>query len=107
MKIYSDVLDISEVRKEACDVLFIVGCWPLSHPKLRRSGWVIQTSGIMSNRFKNTGNSGASDEYAASWDDHGRYFARIFEADPRALIVAAARYDGAEEFHTKTKGAYR
>lgn len=107
MKIYSHGLRGSDIVDLAERVGMRAAVVPIAHPKLRAKGWEVASGGGTGTRWKNTGQWGASSSAAATWDDHGRWFALIFSIDPKALIVAAARYDGAEEFHTKTKGAYR
>lgn len=74
--------------------------------RIRKHGWHASTEGT-SKRPKNSGTFGASHLYAASWDQHGRWFARLFQYDPNAVIVGVARYDGAEDFHAQTNGKYR
>lgn len=105
MRIYSDVLTSADVAKTAHGVLKLA-IQPIRRPKLRRHGWNAATAGY-SRRWKNTGNRGASVINAASWDDHGRWMARLYEADPQAVIVAARRYTSAEDFHAQTGGKYR
>jgi hypothetical protein len=41
---------------------------------------------------------------AATWDEHGHIFARLFDTDPEAII---GHYDGREDFHAQTHDAYR
>jgi hypothetical protein len=62
------------------------------------------TPGANGARRRNTGTRGGErSEFAATWDEHGELFARLFERDPRAMI---GPYDGRADFHAKTQGAY-
>lgn len=106
MKVYSDVLTYASMRYLSGDGLYYDTLESLTRPRLRRYGYRVLAYGH-SNRWKNSGNRGAGNEHAATWDDHGRWMARVFREDPKALIVACGRYDGAEDFHTKTKERYK
>ena len=56
-------------------------------------------------RHPNTGTRGADHyEYAATYDEWGWFFARLYAADPTARCWA---YASAEDFHDKTEGKYR
>lgn len=55
-------------------------------------------------RRRNSGVYGAGHEYAATWDEHGDFFATLFDLDPEAII---GPYKGRSDFHQKTKAAYR
>lgn len=60
-------------------------------------------------RRRNTGTHGVEDAYmpartyAATWDEHGYFFADLFEIDPEAII---GPYKGVDDFHAKTHYAY-
>lgn len=54
-------------------------------------------------RWLNTGNEGAGNEYAATYDEWGWLIAEIFERDPEAIF---GNYKGREDFHRQTHGAY-
>lgn len=70
-------------------------------------------------RQRNTGTRGAEEpryyrpagadpfQVAATWDEHGRWMAELFEIDPAAVIMGSGRYDGREDFHAQTDGKYR
>lgn len=106
MRIYSNTLTPADLHRASMGLPLY--CWevaPLARPKLRKQGWRVKVLGY-SRRQTNSGNHGASGESSASWDDHGRWFARIFDLDPMALVVASARYDGRAEFHVKTGNKY-
>lgn len=55
-------------------------------------------------RRPNSGRSGAGDEYAATWDEWGMFFAHLYEVDPEMKCWA---YDDAEDFHFKTAARFR
>lgn len=105
MKIYSNVIPpwtLGVLGKDLLQVFTV----PIKVPRIRRQGYLVTASGNTT-RWKNTGKHGASDLRAASWDQHGQWFARIFDRDPAAVIVANGRYDGREDFHAKTSGRYK
>jgi hypothetical protein len=68
-------------------------------------------------RFKNSGSSGASSVYAATWHEWGWLIAEIFAADPEARWGAnparcarpeyAWGYHSEADFHAKTDGKFR
>lgn len=61
-------------------------------------------------RRRNTGRYGAEDAFqemyqaAATWDEHGAFFAVLFDRDPEAII---GHYVGRQHFHDKTQEQYR
>jgi hypothetical protein len=55
-------------------------------------------------RRRNSGQYGAESGYAATWDEHGAWFAVLFDIDPEAIIGS---YDGREDFERQTGGKYR
>lgn len=57
-----------------------------------------------SSRRPNSGRSGASDDYAATWDEWGMFFAHLYEIDPQMKCWA---YDDANDFHFKTAARFR
>lgn len=110
MRIYSDKLTPEQIHNSAHGAgiaVFLCGIGP--RVRVRRNGWTAdsRSSSLEGRRWKNTGKYGADSEViAATWDQHGRWFARLFALDPNAVIVAAARYNGAQDFHSQTKGRY-
>jgi hypothetical protein len=54
-------------------------------------------------RHKNSGNYGAGYSYAATYDEHGWWMAKLFEKDPEMVLD---RYDGAQGFHRMTRYEY-
>lgn len=61
-------------------------------------------------RWRNSGRYGAeSGSLSATWDEHGHIMAHVFALDAGARFgtVSHPVYNGAEDFHTKTGGAYR
>lgn len=107
MKVYSNTLTTDDLL-DAGDTPGagrVVSLSPMRRPQLRARGWRVELGG--GNRWKNTGTHGAdSSERAATWDQHGWWMAEVYKRDPEALIVAARRYDGAEDFHEQTKEVY-
>lgn len=106
MKIYGE-LSFDAIREAAAAEGIQTAVQFIKRSRVRKHGWNVTSWCIGGRRWKNTGYCGASALRAASWDQHGRWFARLFKFDPNAVIVAAARYEGAEDFHTKTGGKYR
>lgn len=102
MRIYSDHLDEYSIHKAARGILFIDSARPLKRPRIRSRGWEVKTSGNTS-RWKNSGRYGAERIPAASWDQHGQFFARLYAIDPAAWV---AIYQSAEDFSERTQGKY-
>jgi len=89
MKIYSDILTRSDLLKTARQVrggLFVDSVEAIAKPRVRKHGWVVKTSGA-TNHWKNSGTSGPSHKHAASFDQHGEWFALLYQLDPCAQIV--------------------
>lgn len=120
MKVYSDTLtdaDLDAATTAASshnpapsgDYQFtgIVGfetCRKMTRPQIRKRGWDVRLYRIGSTRHFNTGQWGAGDDGAASYDDYGWFIAELFARDPQARI---AEYDGAANFHTVTNDAFK
>lgn len=104
MKVYSDTLTKNDLLDALPRGVSLHVCDPIGAPRIRSRGWTVQLRCWGSNRHVNTGNYGAGEQGAASWDDHGRWMAALFARDPAARI---ADYDGAEDFDRSTDGAYR
>lgn len=62
--------------------------------------------GTKSKRLTNTGNAGAGDEYAATYDQWGYTLAFLFDVDPRATVSTGYKYAGFDDYHRQTKGKY-
>lgn len=63
-----------------------------------------------SNSRPNSGTSGASDDYAATWDEWGAVMAAIFDADPDARMGGTAKrpvYADRDHFHFATGDRFR
>lgn len=56
-------------------------------------------------RRPNSGQRGAGNDWAATYDEWGWFLAALFDADPTARCAGA--YDGRADFHRKTNGKYR
>jgi hypothetical protein len=60
-------------------------------------------------RRANTGNHGASEEWAATWDEWGFFFAALYDADESAIVgssPARATYTDRAQFHETTRYRY-
>lgn len=106
MKIHSDVLTTTDLQETVSRVggMYIDECTPIPKPKIRARGWNILAASTTRTRRRNNGKNGAGDGFAASRDDYGRWFARLYEIDPNAQICC---YKNKEDFDTKTYGRYR
>ena len=102
MKIYSDTLTAHDLYSTLPAGMFIDDIDQIGRPQLRRKGWKLQTAGN-GPRYKNNGRYGGAGVHAATYDDHGRWFARLYAIDPNALICY---YKNAADFHHKTSGKY-
>lgn len=109
MKLYSDSLSTSDLA-DACAaagrMVYFAALQPIHRAKVRARGWKVKLASLQSRRYSNTGTHGAdtdSPHNAASWADHGRFFAVLFDRDPGARLAC---YDGREDFHAKTKGEF-
>lgn len=106
MKIYSDAITADVIRSTTREVpgLYIDELSAIPGARVRKYGYVVRTGGN-TNRLRNSGVYGADHSTnAASWDQHGQWFALLYAIDPNARI---AIYDGANDFHERTKGKYR
>jgi hypothetical protein len=112
MKVYSNTLTINdlnvaahEVRDATGDALYVGDAITIPRARVRRNGFNVRLTNFDSRRARNTGTHGGArgDDPAASWDDYGRWIARLFVRDPSARI---AHYDGAADFHAKTNNKY-
>lgn len=103
MKLYSEVLDTRDIVN-ACSGMPI---YPdrnelIEGPRSRRFDVILRA-------MRDYGRSGMPKSppgKAATWDEHGVWMARLFDKDPELRIVAFAKYEGKEDFHTQTEGRY-
>lgn len=112
MRLHSDTLSAAEICGATDpDVLAILEERP---SRSRRHGWEAFLE-YVGEREKGDGRKlrAASNEGAkigtvtATYNEHGRWMARLFEMDPELLIVGVYRYDGREDFHKQTGDKYR
>lgn len=75
--------------------------------QIRTRALEVQMSGDASRRT-NSGNRGAGDDFAATWDQWGLFLAEAFRRDPDMLVGSRKYpvYDGAAHFHWVTGGRY-
>lgn len=103
MKIYSDKLTTQDLFDKIRSPLSFERLDIIEHPRVRSKGWDVLLSNDNSNRHFNTGTHGAGEQGAASWDDYGRFIARLYEIDPEARIGI---YNDARQFNHDTQGVY-
>jgi hypothetical protein len=103
LKIYADKIERRDLYAMLPLGVFL-DCENITRPRVRPRGWIVRLEKPTSSRWRNSGQHGAESVRAASWDDHGKWFAKLFDIDPGARL---GPYDGREEFHLATKGAYR
>ena len=104
MKIYSDVLTRADLFRTTAEHgnIWIDEIQEIKKPRVRKRGWEVKTCGS-TNRKTNTGKHGAGDVTAATWDQHGEWFALLYVLDPDARI---AIYKDARDFHMRTQDKY-
>jgi hypothetical protein len=103
LKIYADKIE----RRDLFATLPMgvsLDCESIGRPRVRSRGWTVRLERPGSTHWRNSGQYGAENVRAASWDDHGVWLSRLFDIDPAARL---GPYDGREKFHLETKGAYR
>jgi hypothetical protein len=108
MKIHSDVLTASDIHSalrdapntEGVSLEYVIGKGSRSHNR----SFEFRLIGT-GNRLRNSGQHGAAtgDYPAASWAQHGWFFAQIFHDDPKAWV---GPYKGVEDFNAKTRGEF-
>lgn len=111
LKIYSNYLlrdDLFEAAQEARMLGaggHIQEIKPMGKTRTRTRGYEVQLTNPSSNRHRNSGTHGAAtwESSAATWDDHGHWFAQIFRRDPKAKC---GPYDGVQDFHQATNQKY-
>lgn len=102
MKIYSDTLnrnDLLNAVPRGCTLDLA----PIAHARVRRYGWTARMLRPGGTRWTNTGQYGAGNERAASYDDHGVWMAALYALDPNARI---SWWKNADDFHAGTEGKY-
>ena len=107
MKLYSDTLDSQRLAAAARAEGLYLELASMSRPRKRARGWTVRLSNPSSRRHRNSGTHGAATwelDPPASWDDHGRWMARLYDLDPGMVV---AEYDGAADFHRATRGAFK
>ena len=103
MKVYSDTLTRDDMLDALPKGVSLDECEPIHNPRVRSQGWNVQLRRWGSERHVNTGQWGAGEQGAASYDDHGWWMAELFDRDPSARI---ANWDGRESFNVGTEYRY-
>lgn len=101
MKLYSDTL----TREDLYDCLpadVDADVQNINNPRKRKHGYEVRLVGLgdRHTRKTNSGNYGAGDRMAATWDDHGIWMAALYEIDPLAII---ATYQDRDRFYESTR----
>jgi len=99
VKIHTDVLTIDDLHR-ACYAPF--WCEPVAVGSRKRDhGFEVRLGApnLPGRRFRNSGQHGRDNVYAATYHEHGWWMMTLFELDPRAII---GQYDGVEDFHVQT-----
>lgn len=106
MKIYSDVLTREDLFATIRQIsgMYIDEIAPLPSTKLRKNGWIMIVGSTTRKRYRNGGTYGADRQiFAASYDDHGKWYALLYKLDPDARICF---YKNADDFHQQTDRRY-
>lgn len=104
MRIHTNIIDPADMYRAAEDAGDGVTVEFMEHgSRSRLRAFEFSLSGT-SNRRRNSGNRGAGDEYAATWDEWGMFLAHLFALDPEAR---SGWYESADYFHWVTGGRFR
>lgn len=105
-----DAIDLWDARKAASTpddgVVWLHFTEHGSRKRARAFEVGLEGDGTKNKRRRNPGTSRDRDrqqEYAATWDAWGRFFAYLFDIDPDMTCYA---YDGRDDFHAKTEGKF-
>ena len=93
MKLHSDVLTRTDLI-EALDLPAVTAEIAECGSRKRRRGFTVYLSGTSPFASQRSGAG-----KAATWDQHGRWMARLFDIDPDAII---AIYNGRDAFYAET-----
>ena len=101
MKVYSDTLTINDLYACLPSGVGIAGVREIGRARKRARGWELSLEGYDARhtRRTNSGQYGAGERFAATWDDHGVWMNNLYERDPNAHI---AWYENREDFYEKT-----
>ncbi len=103
MKVYSDTLTRDDLVDALPRGVTLDSCEPISGARVRANGWTVALRCWGSSRHVNTGQYGAGEQGAASYEQHGVWMAALFAKDPAARI---AYYDGRADFERATDGRF-
>lgn len=94
MKIHSDILSPAQIHRATTAAgMRGVDAEVTSHgSRSRRASFNVSLTGT-SNRWTNSGQSGAGAEHAATWDEWGMFIQALYEIDPQALIGQYGTYE--------------
>lgn len=98
MKIHSDILTSADIYRATADLTGVYAEAVTKGSRSRKNGVEFSLTGT-SHRRPNTGQRGAGDDYAATWDEWGIVLGRLFEADPN---MTCTYYTDRDDFNFKT-----
>lgn len=100
MRLHSDILTLADISA-ALPPYVCLGKYSNFASRSRQCGFDISLTGhgARHTRKKNSGNHGAGDEYAASWDDWGVWIAALYDIDPDMI---AGHYKNRDMFYAQT-----
>lgn len=107
MRIHSDILNASHFFSAVVglDGVWVDECNPRGS-RSRKCAYEVRLAASQKpgrNRRRNSGQYGADSLFAATYDEHGHWMAKLFNVDPNAII---GPYDGEINFHRMTDGNY-
>lgn len=102
MRIHSDTLTNRDLANAATIARVSFDKWEDKGSRKRDHAFEVTLTGE-SRRRPNSGNVGASDAYAATWDQWGVFLAVLFSIDP---AMVTPYYKDATEFHYRTRDRF-
>lgn len=109
MRIHTDKLDTDMRAFREARELASVGIERLtlhgSQSRARAFDFLLSGNGRTGEQYGNSGNYGATQYKAATWDEWGIFLNHLFDVDPDARVAKV--YEGAEHFHWVTGDRYR
>ncbi|QWY83886.1 hypothetical protein SEA_A3WALLY_389 [Microbacterium phage A3Wally] len=98
MRIHSDTLTASDIYQTVADLPGVYVEVMPHGSRARKQAFEVRVTGTSSRRTMD------NQDQAATWDEWGVFFARLFNQDVHALAGSAKHpnYNGSKDFHTQT-----